>query len=221
MPRPLHSALSDREGFGMNIERPWSTGSASALRLLLCAALALLLLAAAAVHAQTGSVVVNGVPLDRRSIGALEAAYRTRLVPGQYWYDRSSGLWGLRGGPSVGLIAPGLDLGGPMNARASVGAMAGITGVFINGREIHPLELQYLRSLYGSVPRARYWLDARGVAGYEGRPPQFNLMAAARARQPQRGGGYTGRGLFGSSGSDGSCSYYLHPNGSSVMTGRC
>lgn len=204
----------------MNTEHPWSLRSASALGLLVWATLALLLLAAAAAQAQTRGVVVNGVELDARSTSALESAYRTRLVPGQYWYDRASGLWGLRGGPSVGLIAPGLTLGGPMDSRASVGALAGITGVFINGREIHPQELQYLRSLYGNVPRARYWLDPRGIAGYEGGPPQFNLVATARQQQ-QRGGGYTSRGMFGSSGSDGSCSYYMHPNGSSVMTGRC
>jgi hypothetical protein len=34
-------------------------------------------------------------------------------------------------------------------------------------------------------------------------------------------GGYLRRGPFGSTGSDGNCSYYMHPNGSSVMTGNC
>lgn len=191
----------------------------SFLRLLGTAVLALLLIAGAgwtAAHAHNG-VIVNGAPLDARHAAALESAYRTRLVPGRYWYDAMSGLWGLEGGPSVGLIAPGLSLG-RMDPRASVGRLAGITGVFVNGREIHPDELQYLRALYGAVNRARYWLNARGIAGYEGGPPQFNLVAAA---QQARGGSQTRRGLFGSTGSDGQCSYYMHPNGSSVMTGRC
>ena len=190
------------------------------LRTVVASVVALCLMAlATAASAQSSSVFVNGVALDDRSAAALESAYRTRLVPGRYWYDRASGLWGLQGGPSVGVIAPGLSLGGALDARASVGRFAGITGVFVNGREIHPDELQYLRTLYGNVLRARYWLNARGIAGYEGGPPQFNLGAAAR--QSQQGGSTLYRGLFGSSGSDGSCSYYMHPNGSSVMTGRC
>jgi hypothetical protein len=191
----------------------------SFFRLLGTAVLALLLIASAgwtAAHAHNG-VIVNGAALDARHAAALESAYRTRLVPGRYWYDAMSGLWGLEGGPSVGLIAAGLPLG-RLDARASVGRWAGITGVFVNGREIHPDELRYLQSLYGAVNRARYWLDARGIAGYEGGPPQFNLVAAG---QQARGNGTTRRGLFGSTGSDGQCSYYMHPNGSSVMTGRC
>jgi hypothetical protein len=191
----------------------------SLLRLLGAGMLAMLLIAGAgwtSAHAHNG-VIVNGVPLEPRHASALEQAYRTRLVPGRYWYDRWSGLWGLEGGASVGLIAPGLPFG-RMDARASVGRHAGITGVFVNGREIHPDELQYLRALFGPVHRARYWLNARGIAGYEGGPPQFNLVAAA---QQSRGNNSLRRGLFGSSGSDGQCSYYMHPNGSSVMTGRC
>lgn len=188
-------------------------------RFLATCALTLLLIALAgwtAAQAHDG-VIVNGAPLEARHAAALESAYRTRLVPGRYWYDAMSGLWGLEGGPSVGLIAPGLPFG-RLSPRASVGRMASITGVFVNGREIHPDELQALRALYGQVRRARYWLNARGIAGYEGGPPQFNVAAAA---QQARGNSSVRRGLFGSSGSDGSCSYYMHPNGSSVMTGRC
>ena len=191
----------------------------SLLRLLLAALLAVLLIAGAGwttAHAHSG-VIVNGAPLEPRHTAALEQTYRTRLVPGRYWYDAMSGLWGLEGGASVGLIAPGLPFG-RMDPSASVGRRAGITGVFVNGREIHPDELSYLRALYGPVVRARYWLNARGIAGYEGGPPQFNLGAAA---QQVRGNSHLRRGLFGSTGSDGQCSYYMHPNGSSVMTGRC
>ena len=68
------------------------------------------------------------------------------------------------------------------------------------------------------MARTRYWLNASGIAGYENGPGQFNVWAAARQA---RGNAYSRRGLFGSSGSDGQCSYYMHPNGSSVMTGRC
>ena len=178
-------------------------------------ALAALLLGSA----QARGIAVNGVVLDERSVAALEAAYRTKLVAGRYWYDRRSGLWGHELGPARGQIAPGLALGGPLQARASVGPQAGITGVFVNGRELHPQELVYLRQLYGTVRPARYWLDARGVGGVEGGPALFDLRERALA---QRGTAYTRRGPGGSTGSDGQCSYYNDPaSGASVMTGQC
>jgi hypothetical protein len=173
------------------------------------------------VHAQPyGSIVVNGVALDAATVAALEQAYRTRLLPGSYWYDSRSGLWGDEPGPSKGQIAPGLRLGGPLSPRASVGRMAGVTGVYVNGRELHPQELAYLERLYGDVRRARYWLDARGIGGYEGGPARFDLRQRAIALQG--GPGYVGRGPGGITGSDGQCHYYNDPSsGASVMTGRC
>ncbi len=132
---------------------------------------------------------------------------------GDYWYDRVSGLWGLRGGPTLGQLPPGLNLGGNLRADASGGG----TNVFINGRELHPTEVAYLQQVFGYVIPGRYWMNAQGIGGQEGGPPMFNLLAAAQAQSG--GNGYTRRGLFGSTGSDGNCSYYLHPNGSSVMTG--
>jgi len=192
------------------------------LRLLVAAfALIAFVVWPAAAHAQPyGSILVNGSALDNATITALETAYRTRLLPGSYWYDSRSGLWGYETGPAKGQIAPGLRLGGPLSARASVGYSAGVTGVFVNGRELHPVELGYLQRLYGQVRPARYWLDARGVGGYEGGPAQFDLRARAIAQQG--GPGYNRRGTFGNTGSDGQCSYYNDPSsGASVMTGRC
>lgn len=179
-----------------------------------------LVVVASPAQAQSGGIVVNGSELDRSTVSTLESAYRTRLVPGRYWYDRRSGLWGHEGGPSHGQIAAGLELGDRLHARASVGSRAGITGVFVNGRELHPQELGYLQRLYGQVRRARYWLDARGIGGYERGPAQFDLRAQAMAQQ--RAGSYTRRGQFGNTGSDGNCSYYNDPSsGASVMTGDC
>jgi hypothetical protein len=189
----------------------------------LVAALALIafVVLPAATHAQPyGSIEVNGVALDSATIMALETTYRTRLLPGAYWYDSRSGLWGYEVGPAKGQIAPGLRLGGPLSARASVGHSAGITQVFVNGRELHPVELGYLQRLYGQVHPARYWLDARGVGGYEGGPARFDLRARAMAQQGAPG--YNRRGLGGNTGSDGGCAYYNDPSsGASVMTGRC
>ena len=58
------------------------------------------------------------------------------------------------------------------------------------------------------------WLNAQGIAGYEGGPPQFNLNPRAMGRSG--GQGYINRGPFGTTGGDGDCFYYSHPNGSSV-----
>lgn len=132
---------------------------------------------------------------------------------GDYWYDAASGLWGVIGGPTMGQMPPRLNLGGELQADASGGG----TGVFINGRELHMTEVAYLRQLFGYTIPGRYWMNEMGIGGVEGGPAVFNLVAAAQAQSGA--GGYTRRGLFGSSGSDGNCSYYMHPNGSSVMTG--
>jgi hypothetical protein len=63
-------------------------------------------------------------------------------------------------------------------------------------------------------------MDWQGVGGYEGGPALFNVAAAAAAAGAQGGmyGGQTQRTMFGGTGSDGNCSYYMHPGGSSVMT---
>jgi hypothetical protein len=173
--------------------------------------------------AQLPNVVVNGVALDAEVQRAIETYYRTPLREGHYWYDHVSGLWGEIGGPSQGQIEPRLKLGRRLDARASVGVQVGITGVFVNGREIHPIELAQLQRLFGPVRRARYWLNARGIGGYEGGAVQWDLRTVAMARRRSAGAsGYVRRGPGGSIGSDGSCSYYNNPSsGASVMAGNC
>jgi hypothetical protein len=169
----------------------------------------------------TGGVVVNQVPLGDDAVRALEAVYATPIQGGAYWYDPVSGLWGPQGGPPAGQLHPGLALGGPLRADASNGD----TGVFINGREIHVLELRTLQRLFGDVPRGRYWLNAQGIGGSEGGPPAFDLTAAARPAAGPAGTGNTSgavdRGPFGSWGSDGTCWYVAVPDGSSYMPPGC
>lgn len=163
-------------------------------------------------------VVINGTQLTAKDIQALERSYGVPLQPGQYWYDRMSGLWGWAGQPTAGQILPGLQLGGPLKAYASNGN----TGVFINGRELPMIEVRYLQQL-GPVYKGRYWMNAQGIGGIEGGPAIFDLNAAAR--QQSRGGLYSGYSRttpFGHIGSDGKCSYYMDPSsGSSVMSGNC
>lgn len=181
------------------------------------AVLAAAFLLACAAQAQQG-VVVNGAALDPQTIGQLQRVYGV-ITPGRYWYDPSSGLWGRERGPTAGQIAPGLRLGGPLRRDASGGG----TGVFVNGRELHPADVAQLRQLYGSVNPGRYWLNAQGIGGYEGGPAQFNLPGAAAQAAQRRGVGsaYNRTTPGGHLMSDGNCFAYMHPNGSSVMSGNC
>ncbi len=171
-------------------------------------------------HAQ-GTVVVNGVGLDKQTLAALQRAYGA-VPPGRYWYDPMSGLWGVERGPTSGQIAPGLRLGGPLRADASGRG----TGVFVNGRELHPAEVVRLRALVGVVLPGRYWMNAAGIGGFVGAPPHFNLAALAAQRSSGSGvgtgSGYNRSGPGGHLMSDGNCSGYFDPkSGASVMTGNC
>lgn len=68
--------------------------------------LAVILFGLSSLNAIAGGprVVVNGEPLSPAQITWLQATYRTKLVSGDYWYDRKSGIWGLKGGPGIGVI---------------------------------------------------------------------------------------------------------------------
>jgi hypothetical protein len=129
------------------------------------------------------AVKFNGNVLDAEGIATLaklEAAYRTRLPNGAYWYDSKCGAFGAWGGPVLVILPAGLALGGPVPANASgVG-----TGIFVNGREIHAFDALYLQHLLGPIKPGRYFTDAFGNAGLEGGPVMVNLLQAAQ----QKGG---------------------------------
>src|ERR1700682_6474867 len=76
-------------------------------------------------------------------LDAVERRYNVRIRDAEYWYDNRSGATGVWNGPALAALPPGLELGGTMPANCSGGG----TGVFINGREIHPLDLQTLSAL--------------------------------------------------------------------------
>jgi len=192
------------------VSKPWAFfWKAAVLGLLVCAPQAL-------PAAQGSGVIVNDVDLSPEQVAQLQQVLGM-IVPGHYWYDTVSGLWGYQGGPYNGQIYPGMQIGGPLKADASGNSN---TGVFINGRQIHALEYTQLMQRFGAVVPGRYWLNAQGMGGLEGGPATFNLMAAAGAGQ---GGapGYNVNAAGGSLGSDGNCSYFMTPNGDSVMSGNC
>jgi hypothetical protein len=126
---------------------------------------------------QARHVIVNRVSLADKEVEALENAFRVRIVDGSFWYDRATGAWGIEGGPTLGFLVAGLKMGGPLRADASKGN----TKVFINGRELHLIDVIGLQQL-GPVSPGRYWVDAVGNCGYEGGPAFVNLMALARSR---------------------------------------
>jgi hypothetical protein len=125
----------------------------------------------------------NGRPLTAEQLARLETVERqhgVRLAENDYWYDNRSGAAGFWNGPAMAALPPGLDLGGPMPENCS----GGNTRVFVNGRELHPLDVAALAQLL-PVYRGRYWADANGTFGLEGGGPLGNLYLLARALRAQ------------------------------------
>jgi hypothetical protein len=155
----------------------------------------------------------------------IEAATRSRIPDGDYWYDPVCGAAGAWGGPALAFLPAGLPLGGAVPAQASGGGDGRVSGVFVNGRELHPRDVQVLTQIYGVAPQpGRYWVDAAGNAGHEGGPAFVNLIQAARQRS---GGGAGGGSWYQRSwgvggdtygGSDGQSTYFFDSaSGCSVM----
>ncbi len=87
------------------------------------------------VLAQERSVYINMVLLNKKTLQELESYYGT-ILDGNYWYDSTSGLWGMQGGPAQGQIMSGLVLGGSLQTDASNGS----TKMFVNGRQLSTSE---------------------------------------------------------------------------------
>lgn len=124
-----------------------------------------------AAAAASAAVIINGRSLDADPLRRAETTYRIRIPAGRYWYDPVLGAWGGRG-PTMGFLAPGLDLGGQLPPDTS----GGDTSVFVNGRELHPHDLLVLQHITGPITPGRYFIMASGLAGFEGGPPLWNLV---------------------------------------------
>ena len=163
--------------------------------------------ASAGAGAAARRVIVNRTRLTDAEVSRLEQGFRVRILDGDYWYDRMSGAWGMDGGPTLGFLPARLALGGELRADASGGG----TNVFINGREIHPIDVVSLQRITIVQP-GRYWVDERGNCGYEGNPtPIVNLVQLANAAQARSGGSYHSRSdITGiGSGGDGRTNYVM------------
>jgi hypothetical protein len=140
----------------------------------------------AAAQPSASAIEVNGKPLDARGLEVLRRLEATlgTVPPGRYWYDAASGGAGTWGGPASAYVGPGLALGGPLPANASGGGHGRLTGVFINGRELHPLDVQGLSRL-GPVIPGRYWWDASATSGSRaGRCSSISTPSRRRGRRP-------------------------------------
>jgi hypothetical protein len=146
---------------------------------------------------------------DLEILGQLEARWGVRLPDGAYWYDNASGAAGPWGGPMGGLVPAGLGLGGTLPAEASGGGGGNLTGVFVNGRELHPLDVSRLQAMVGQVYQGRWFVDAYGNFGQEGGMVLGNLIQIAQQSRKSGGGG-------------GGDSYYRSDsNGSAFVGGGC
>jgi len=163
-----------------------------------------------------GVVVVNGKALGAADLARAREIYGLGIPPGDYWYDRVLGAWGVRGSQTLGFIAPGLELGGDLQADASGGG----TGIFVNGRELHAYDVLALQQITGPIMPGRYFIIAEGLAGPEGGPVLWNLRAMAA--QAAGGGSNTWQSrITGASGfSHGNTGAVFLPNGGIVSYGN-
>jgi hypothetical protein len=120
---------------------------------------------------------------DLATLERLEQSWGARLPSGAYWYDNASGAAGPWGGATGGFVQAGLGIGGELPANASGGGDGRLTGVFINGRELHPLDVAALQSFLGRVELGRWFVDGSGNFGPEGGMIVGNLVTIAQQQR--------------------------------------
>jgi hypothetical protein len=133
-------------------------------------------------------IIINNLALSEEQIADLENTYGVKPLPGKYWYDARSGLYGVVGFPAYGFMQPDHTFG-TLERNASNGD----TGVIVNRRELPQSEWAVWSYIIGSwIQPGAYWLDHNGNAGYEGNPiPTINLYVAAQ-QNAYRGQGGSG-----------------------------
>ncbi len=134
--------------------------------------------------APQSGVYVNGRQLSMPELQQHQAMYNAPVQPGHYWYDPTSGLYGLWGREAIGYIRTGHAYG-----RAPANASNGNTGIYLNGRQLNAVELTQWQGLFRQIIQpGRYWLDGNtGNVGVEGNlTPTGNVRAAIQASRGYR-----------------------------------
>jgi hypothetical protein len=155
-------------------------------------------------------IYINRIKLNGTEVDSLVASYG-EVESGRYWYDAIAGLWGYENGPTQGKAIPNVYFRGKLPADISGRG----TSIFINNREIHPQEKQYLESIYGlgNVKTGRYWVDYLGNGGYEGGVAFFKIPQLQSKKKKYIspfstrdlvGGSVIGNGYLGTDGSSAS-----------------
>ncbi len=139
-------------------------------------------------------VIVNGLILDQDQLNSLQATYGVTPLPGNYWYDSRSGMYGNIGGAATNVMYPNHNFG-VLSSNASYGT----SGLYVNGRQLTTEEAYLLASLFGysSPLPGSYWLDANGDIGVEGYNVALgNVYAAIAAADGSGGDNIWSRGVY-------------------------
>lgn len=112
-----------------------------------------------------------GAPNCGTTVNGMPATHPYFKEAGNYWHDPKSGLWGYIGGPSMAspstFIQSEIPGAGVLQPHASGGGQGTVTGVFVNRREIHPLDVQALMQIGIQCRPGRYKLNKWGYFYYE------------------------------------------------------
>ena len=57
------------------------------------------------------NVIINSIPLSPEELNEFEKFYGQRPRPGQYWYDKMNGMFGILGQPVLAYLQPGHEYG--------------------------------------------------------------------------------------------------------------
>ena len=137
--------------------------------------------------------IINGVAMSSQDLSLLQQQLGVEIKPGEYWYDKKSGIWGLKCQGAAGGIAAGLHIGGELAQDASCGT----SRMFFNGRELHQQELQYLIQLFGVAYPGHYHIDPAGNLFTEEHVFVVNLWGSIQRSQRILGGYYSKYGNKG------------------------